>query len=128
MVLVVPVHELSTLLREDEGRGRAGQLPDQAHLLGLWREAVQAVGGQVDRGGETVVIGSVTGWVRWHLLELTTAVLPAVAAVTVHPAWGAVTGAVIGRWVWQEYTAPRHEPGPPPEQPRRDHERQEESA
>lgn len=56
--------------------------------------------------------GSVTGWVRWHAPELMAATLPTVAAVTVHPAWAAVTALVVGRWAWAAYR-PTEPPSPP---------------
>lgn len=58
-------------------------------------------------------------WVRWHTVELAAVTLPTVAAVTVHPAWAALTVGAAARWVLLEVRAHRDTP-PPPDGGRRD--------
>lgn len=58
-------------------------------------------------------------WVRWHSPELVLTTLPTVAAVTLHPAWLALTAVVAGGWALQEFRVPRPDPSPPPDGGRR---------
>lgn len=58
------------------------------------------------------------GWVRWHCPELVAAATPATLAVTVHPAWAAVTVGVVGRWWWHEHRHPAPRPPAPPDEAR----------
>lgn len=59
-------------------------------------------------------VRDVVGWVRWHSVELATVTAPAVAAVTVHPGWAALTVAAGAGWVLIEVRARRDIPPVPP--------------
>lgn len=56
---------------------------------------------------------SLTGWVRWHTVELGAVTLPTVAAVTVHPAWAALSAGAGAWWALLEVRAHRDLPPPP---------------
>lgn len=64
-------------------------------------------------------------WMRWHVAELAAVTAPTVAAVTVHPAWLAVTALFLARWVRAELS---HRPDPPPPHPGRDTQREDMTA